>query len=396
MTYDANELRALLDAAHESPLPWERSGWGIIVGGDGQWIAMEIGACAGALSVAAVNALPELLDTIDRVSEEALNEYAARAELERLLAFERACAEKAEVQVAAMKLRALAAHAAVWEAMQTPGKAQDAVRDEGAVHLAIHSILDVETESVSTPKEWADHVARQNARIDAIESDRAHAWGCVTTQTRQRYAAENERDASEAARASLAGELAALRLAASPFEMPEQVLTSAERIDARTVFGSHGDGREEYAISASQWRALRTALADTRAAAEAHDAEVRAKVEAEIAARRPTLEEAIDAWHASETPRPPLHEWLGLTREEWGAYVEQRRESDEKHDARVLADGYDDAVKDAAKVCGEFAKTAAAMSSSDPDGDDYHYAAKCAATTLAKSIRALASRERGQ
>jgi len=76
-----------------------------------------------------------------------------------------------EAQVAAMKLRALAAHEAVWNAQQGGASAAlAAVQDDGTVHLAIEAIISVETESVTTPKEWVDHLARQDRRIDYLES----------------------------------------------------------------------------------------------------------------------------------------------------------------------------------------------------------------------------------
>lgn len=74
-------------------------------------------------------------------------------------------------QVVAMKLRALAAHYAIWHAMNgRPGDAIRALQDDGAIHQAVHAIIAVETESVSVPEEWRAHLKRQDRRIDALEA----------------------------------------------------------------------------------------------------------------------------------------------------------------------------------------------------------------------------------
>jgi len=74
--------------------------------------------------------------------------------------------------VTAMKLRALAAHAAIWRAMNLPpNEALAALQDDGIVHQAIHDILAVETEEVTVPEEWRAHLERQDQRIDYLEAE---------------------------------------------------------------------------------------------------------------------------------------------------------------------------------------------------------------------------------
>jgi hypothetical protein len=80
--------------------------------------------------------------------------------------------ERMKAQIVAMKLRALAAHAAIWRAMtaMTPEEALRSLDDRGEVHEAVHAILAVDTESVSAPDEWRAHVERQDRRIEALEA----------------------------------------------------------------------------------------------------------------------------------------------------------------------------------------------------------------------------------
>lgn len=89
-------------------------------------------------------------------------------------------AERAEAAEAALKLRALAVHAALWCAMNdAPGKALASIMDGGYVHTAVHHLIAVDT-NVSPVDEWAAHVKRQDERIDLLEA--------------QRVAAEEDRD----------------------------------------------------------------------------------------------------------------------------------------------------------------------------------------------------------
>jgi hypothetical protein len=89
-------------------------------------------------------------------------------------------------QVAAMKLRALAAHEAIWRVMNgRPSDALKALMDNGEVHEAVHAIIAVDTESVSATDEWRAHVERQDRRIEALEAqgvrdaEEAERWRAV-------------------------------------------------------------------------------------------------------------------------------------------------------------------------------------------------------------------------
>lgn len=102
---------------------------------------------------------------------------AAQARREEQSAAAAAC-ETTRAQLAAMKLRALAAHAAIWRATNaTPEVALAALRDDGDVHEAVHAIIAVETESVSTPEEWRAHLERQDERIAYLEARLAERGG---------------------------------------------------------------------------------------------------------------------------------------------------------------------------------------------------------------------------
>lgn len=79
-----------------------------------------------------------------------------------------------KAQVAAMKLRALAAHETIWKFMnRSPEEAFAALGDHGEIHESIHAIIRVETEDVTVPKEWEDHLARQDRRIERLEAELA-------------------------------------------------------------------------------------------------------------------------------------------------------------------------------------------------------------------------------
>lgn len=151
-------------------------------------VAAELAACAGAWEPGA--------RVIGNVTA---------AELLTLLA----AANEERGQVAAMKLRAVAAHEAIWRVMN--GRPSDALRslmDDGEVHEAVHAIIAVDTESVSVPDEWRAHVERQDRRIEALEAqavsdaEEAERWRGVARKLGA--AADRERAAADA----LADELA--------------------------------------------------------------------------------------------------------------------------------------------------------------------------------------------
>lgn len=82
-------------------------------------------------------------------------------------------AEEAERLVAAMKLRALDAHAAVFRAMQAPPEEQAAaLRDDGYVHQAVHAILAIPTPMATLEPEVQRHIDELGARALRAEQER--------------------------------------------------------------------------------------------------------------------------------------------------------------------------------------------------------------------------------
>jgi hypothetical protein len=91
-----------------------------------------------------------------------------------------------EAQVTAMKLAAIAAHEAVWRAMNAPrSEALASLRDDGYVHEAVHKIVAVETESVTAMDAWRAHIEQQDARIDRLEAERDAAYRDGTAAMRE-------------------------------------------------------------------------------------------------------------------------------------------------------------------------------------------------------------------
>lgn len=79
--------------------------------------------------------------------------------------------DEVEAKMHAMKLRALAVHAALWAAMKrSPGLAYAAIVDGGSIHEAVHALIAIETTNVTVPTEWAAHMKRQDHRIAELEA----------------------------------------------------------------------------------------------------------------------------------------------------------------------------------------------------------------------------------
>lgn len=258
MTYDATKLREIYEAA--TPGRWEA----LDLDGDGTRWTVEVANAlalvaqtgpglrrdADARLIAAMHdAIPELLADVDRLTR-----------------------ERDELLTDWKEVDALPAVRAAFE----PGmKLVDAVSTALAdIHYAEGTpLFDAEI----AKREAEEERNEANARADAAETalgnllailhrDGGHRLAEVGAEQAVREAHERwaevvrRADAAEAARASLAAELAALRAAAHEAMRATSKQYSAAR------------------------RALVTALADTRAAAEAHDAEVRREALREAAA----------------------------------------------------------------------------------------------------------------
>lgn len=74
----------------------------------------------------------------------------------------------------ATRLRACDAHAAVWRAMQSsPAEALAACQDDGYLHLAVHSVFQIDTDigNIDLDAELMRHIAAQDERINRLEGE---------------------------------------------------------------------------------------------------------------------------------------------------------------------------------------------------------------------------------